>query len=50
MTKSKIAPFTISKQQREWLEKKKEETGNSYTVILRNLIQDQIKRDKKDEK
>lgn len=41
--KYKLSPVTITDKQRQWLEDEKERTGNSYTVIIRNLINDKIK-------
>jgi hypothetical protein len=37
-----MAPIRITGNQREWLEKERVRTGNSYSVIIRNLIQDKL--------
>lgn len=35
----KIPTFTPTKQQRKWIEKEKLKTGNSFSTILKGLIQ-----------
>lgn len=37
-----VAPFTPTKKQRTWLEKKKKKSGDSFASILRGLIQEKI--------
>lgn len=41
--KPKVIPIVQpTKQQREWLDKEKERTGNSESAIIRGLIQKEI--------
>jgi hypothetical protein len=42
MKAKKIAPIEPTVQQREWLDKEKERTGESFATIIRKLIQDKI--------
>jgi len=42
MTVKPLAPITITAHQREWLEEEKKRTGNTFAVLIRNLIQDKI--------
>lgn len=44
---SRIAPVTITKAQRKWLEDERERTGHAFSVIVRDLIQDKINKTKK---
>lgn len=37
-----LAPIKITGNQREWLEKEQARTGNSFSVIIRNLIQEKL--------
>ena len=39
-----IAKFTVTKEQRAWVDKKAKKTGESQATIMRNLIQDQMKK------
>jgi hypothetical protein len=38
-----LAPLKVTSQQRDWLEAEKTKTGNSYSAIIRTLIQAKIK-------
>ena len=42
----KLSPQSITREQRDWLEKHAKQTGNAITVIVRSLIQDAINREK----
>ena len=42
-----LPPVRLTKQQREWLEKKSARTGHALSVIIRDLIQDQISKARK---
>ena len=37
-----LAPIAITDNQRKWLEDEKKKTGNTFAVLVRNLIQDKI--------
>ena len=43
-SKQMLAPIKITPVQRKWLEAQQKETGNSFAVIVRNLITEQISR------
>lgn len=38
----RIAPTEITKQQRKWLETEKIRTGNSFSAIIRGMLQDKV--------
>jgi hypothetical protein len=38
----RLPTFMPTKEQREWIEKEKVRTGNSFAVILKGLIQKEI--------
>lgn len=42
MVVKKIAPFTITKKQREWVENEMKRTGESQASVMRKLIQDKL--------
>lgn len=42
MNKKQLAPITVTGPQREWLEKEKQRTGNAFSTIMRNLIQEKV--------
>lgn len=42
----RVPTFMPTKEQREWLEKEKEKTGNAFSVILKGLIQKEINNEK----
>lgn len=44
---SKLSPITITEDQRKWLDKEKVRTGNAFSVIVRDLIQEKINNPKK---
>jgi hypothetical protein len=39
---SRMPTFKPTKPQRKWMEDEKEKTGNSFSVILKGLIQKEI--------
>lgn len=41
-TTKRMPTFEPTKLQREWMEKEKERTGNSFSVILKGLIQKEL--------
>jgi len=38
----RVPTFLPTKEQREWLESEKKKTGNSFSVILKSLIQKEL--------
>jgi hypothetical protein len=38
-----LAPVRVTPKQRKWLEEERKRTGNTFAVIIRNLIQEKIK-------
>ena len=42
----RLPTFMPTKEQREWIEKEKARTGNSFSVILKSLIQKEIDNEK----
>lgn len=42
MKQKKIAPFTVTASQREWVEKECKRTGETQATVMRRLIQDKI--------
>ena len=45
MTVKPLAPIAITANQRKWLEDEKKKTGNTFAVLVRNLIQDKISKE-----
>ena len=37
-----LSPIRITEAQRKWLEAEQERTGNTFAVLIRNLIQEKI--------
>lgn len=42
MKNNTLAPTKLTDGQVKWMEQEKEKTGNSYSVIVRSLIQEKI--------
>ncbi len=42
MSSKKLHPITITDAQRQWLEDEQKRTGNTFAVIIRNIIQNKI--------
>ena len=47
MKLSTLAPIRITVDQKAWLAKEKERTGNTYAAVVRNLIQEKLNKEGK---
>ena len=42
-----IPTFTPTQEQREWAEKEKKRTGNSFSTIMKGLLQEKVDKEKR---